>query len=446
MVIRIKSINQFKKVLVILLFTTVSIFVSFLFFHSIFDIYNLSNNVIVNIAILISIFCLVIIYIIQGTGLSFVYGAYFILAHLGWVITVAYFGEIEPHWFSPNYFYDVISMVGISIYTFLFGVLTISLFIKKKKKDKNIKIEHKGDQILFRTGFVFSIYYTIILILGILTGNINPLGTYDEFRNATFPGLEWGDFFFRIGIAICFATANKRQLLLFSIFLLIPSSIVFLAGSRGEVIYPLAAGIAILLVRGFRFKSKHIFIFCLLFFLIIPLIAQTRGAPLSEVTFEEVNLQFTEPIREAGAAVRPFVVTYGWFEAGEEHAYGMTYLLPFRNVLGYLPNVESFEYSGSRYNIGERTPALGYSILAEFYFNFGLLGIIFLPIFIGTLISYFELRFKTSQQLVFGGVLFAILLHNVRGTFAVLPYRITIVVVLICIYIIIKQYKKNSAA
>lgn len=46
----------------------------------------------------------------------------------------------------------------------------------------------------------------------------------------------------------------------------------------------------------------------------------------------------------------------------------------------------------NRYYIKDRVPGLGYSVLAEAYFNFGKLGLILIPVVIGMVLTFLEIE------------------------------------------------------
>lgn len=422
-------------------------FCGLLFLQITNNIYT-QREVIVSLSTLISIIGIYFLVKAQGISFASLYLIYLSLAHLGSVTSELLFPgafqnfrENVPSWFYSELLSDTVALVGISIYFFVVSAILSEKLIKVNENSDIYTLNNKGNKIYYQFGIGLISLYTVYLVYAVLSGNLNIFGTYGDYREARTEFYPWLVFFFRVGIAFSFANGNRKQLMFTSGLIAIPSFIVFMSGSRGEIIYPIAAGVVILFMRGFKPKKKHIMIGLLVFFFVIPVISQTRGSNFGEQSLAEIGLNFTDPFVEAGVILRPFINTYGWIQEGEPYAYGLTYLIPIQNMMSRLPGISRFPLEGSRYFLTERTPSQGYSTLAEAYFNFGLFGLFMWTSFIAWLLTFFRKKLLTFDGLALTGAVFSILNHNIRGHFLSVPAHLT---VLLMIFFIIKMLTKVS--
>lgn len=423
------------------LFLIMTTFTLALFLHTLKSV-QFQGDSIVLLATLISGLGIYFLLKIQGISFASVYLMYLSLAHLGTVTSELLFpGAFEnftenvPRWFYSDLLPDTVALVGISIYFFVVATLLCEKLIIQKSNKNQYDLESQGNKLYYYTGTVFILAYAGYLVFAILTGNMNISGTYAEYREARTSLYPWLVFLFRVGIAFSFANGTKKQLILTGGLISIPSFIVFMSGSRGEIIYPLAAGIVVLLMRGFKLQKKHILIGALVFFLIIPTIAQTRRTSFREHSIREIGINLTDPFVEAGVIIRPFMNTYGWIQGGEPYAYGRTYIIPIQNMLSRFPGISRFPLEGSRYFLTARTPTQGYSTLAEAYFNFGIAGLFIWTTLVAWLLTYFKKKLLNFEGLALSGAIYSILIHNIRGHFLSVPAYLTIILI---IYLTVK--------
>lgn len=436
-----------KRLLIDYTLICIMIIMTLLIFISFFEVINLSYKTVVILSTFISILGTYIVIKKRGFGFAAVYLMYMSLAHLGTVSTEMFFPgsfakfRVVPGWFNESNLYPVIHLVGISLSMFTFGTVCFTRNIKRQINKQRINLYSKGNQYIFYIGLIFILLYLFILLYGIFSGSIS-IETYADYRDSKLPGYVWFLFLFRIGVPFCFATGNLKQIRFTSLLLLLSTAIIFFAGSRGEIIYPLAIAITILFIRGMKINLKHITVFIIIFFLLIPIVAQTRG-DFSKLTEDDFELNFTDPFIEAGVIIRPYTETYNWLKAGEDLGYGKTYFIPVQRILGYLPYIKRPKLEGSRFFLKERTPTQGYSTLAEAYFNFGVLGIIIFPFLVSYIINkLYLLSYRSQEWLAYSGGLMVILLANIRGHFLSVPAHILILSIIFTACIFIHRYSE----
>lgn len=325
-----------------------------------------------------------------------------------------------------------IALAGIGVGVFVFvAIILSSLF--GRAVPTSLGLDERGDRGLYMVGMLLLIGGALYMVSGIAVG-ILPIGvTYEAFKAATLElsGYAYVLFALTSGLTMVAATGNRRELSIGILWFLVSGVILLATGNRGEVLYPVAAAVAVVTRRGYRPNLGAVFTFFVTLFFIVPFIRDIRNDPPSAVSGAMLRLQFTEPIVEIGFQLRTVVATLNWTFGGEQFANGGTYMLPIlRGASRIFPFIETPALQGNQMYIAGRLPTQGYSVIAEAYFNFGLLGILIVPAIIAAILVLLGERSTNSRSLAFAGAISGILITNVRNSFLFVPGQMILVVVL----------------
>ncbi|MGE6229108.1 O-antigen polysaccharide polymerase Wzy [Paenibacillus chitinolyticus] len=384
-------------------------------------------------------------------GFVGIYAIYLSLAHLGFVFVDLVFehsNEIMKtnynlDWFYKDYRLIAVSLSGISITCFVLCASFASKYKAVQNKRLAITNDRNNYQIIYMGGIALLVFSILFLMYNILTGNLPLFSGYMNYRTAMedVPGYSIMLFCLSTGITFAFASGTRKQIFWSAMIFIIPSLLLLISGNRGEVLYPLAAAIGVLFTRGIRINFKLILGALLLFNVVIPLLQQTRNQELTEFDIRETSVSFVDPMAEIGYTLRPLVYTVGWMQKGEEHAYGSSYLLPINRLASsFVPFIKKSELEGNYY-IKPRLPGQGYSVIAEAYFNFGLIGVIIVQIFLALFIVILGERSSNIPMLALFGAIMAILINNIRNTFIFVPGQLLLLVGIFCLFFFLGKRK-----
>lgn len=427
---------------------------------NIFGYINIATNSIKLYSFVTVILCMSLLYI-NRTLFTFngVYFFYFSLSVTGAMIADFFFenalGDFrysQLYWVrSPGMPYALsLSMIAIISYTTWTLIISRISLNRFKKHNKTFEFTN-SDNRLWITGTILLLYTVLYFLYNLTIGSLSLNMNYGEFRNVMdeLPGYSLVLFLLSTGISFSTATGNKKQLKITSIIFILIMLFMLITGNRGEIFYPLAAVLPILIIRGLRVKVKIVLTLCLIVFLVIPIVGNIRNVDKDELSIEDFQFKLYDPIVEIGYQLRPFVETVTWIDSGEDFAYGKSYLLPVQRIISrVIPFYPKPELENNRVNVKDRTPSQGYSVIAEAYFNFGFYGMIFIPLLIVLLLRFMADGARDLKSLAFAGAVFAILINNIRNSFIFVPgqviYTILIFLTAIIIPHLLNKYKNQS--
>ncbi len=438
---QILNFNEIKYLFHCLSFFFLALLTLILFYFLLSDL-TWNRDIILLLSLLSTLLSIIVIITSERHsifGFTGIYLTYLSIAHFGVIGSLIISPTSLDNFNSIDWVYhelilnaSVISGLGIAIYTI--SSQSINFFRKKEYDEKhyNSIFEMYSNNGIKYVGILLLLTCNIYLLVSFFAGNLPLNAPYAYYRAAIelLPSYKWFLFAFATSIPFLFSSVKKNEFKWLIPLVLIPSVGLLLTGNRGEVFFPLAAGIAVLNKKGYKFRLKHLLIGSIIFFLLIPGIRLTRSA--QDIRPDSVtNIRITDPFVEIGYTMRPFIETLRWFEAGEQHSYGKTYLLPFeRAFYGLFPFDERPKLTGSPYNLTERTPRQGYSVIAEAYHNFGISGVLLIMAFFGLLFSFTDSRPHSPKYLAIMGGIFAALVNNIRNSFIFVPAHIVLVIIL----------------
>lgn len=373
-------------------------------------------------------------------GLLFVYLIYLFLSCLSIPLVELFVEEpLKELSVTTSWYYSLYSEKSILI-SFIFVVvfcLYASLFTSKKRVEWHNALSLKDTQSTkyFVFGCTLIFLFFIFLSYQFATGNLPIFSSYGDYfsRLTNIPFYSNFIFIYSIGIISLLASTSAKNLKYSFLIIMIPGLLLLITGNRGELMYPLLAGIGILLVRGLKINIKLVLSLGIVFFIIIPLVGEVRNMDsLDEVN--ELSISPADPFITIGYTLRPLVFTVEWIENGEEYLYGESFIVPVqRGIANNIPGVEAISYEGKSYNYRDRLPTMGYSIIAESYHNFGVISsFIIVPLIIVLLL--FGEKSNTINRLIISGGIAAILINNVRNAFSYVPGQIIMLLLLVIIF------------
>lgn len=366
-------------------------------------------------------------------SLSFLFSLALILFHLGNVIVVGggfYTSEFIQHLMIYRYGEDVAKPA--IIYSIWFVLIFIMGCIFSLDDEKEIETEdYDTDCITYSSKYLACRTTGCILILISILPSLYVLFLmararlemgYAEIYNVDYSfhgfSLGWltnllipGIFLFLVGI-------NKhRKLFLGSTYLVIfyYAIYMFLSGRRADGFLVI---MSVLILRNYFYKVKFrlpTVVLCWIGIVSLTFIAQTRGQgiTISEMFFSFISSIFHfdvlwDLLLELGGTIRSPMLVMEVMNHYPQYRLGLTYLLsPIAAVLnglridGALNDFISFYSFLSSPNkqdiIGTAINNMGGSAIAEWYFNFGKIGIFLVP-FLSKVILYAEKKYESLSD------------------------------------------------
>jgi len=430
------GVNMIKRknlvTLCLLLITILIYFYSY--FKEVYDV-----KVFTVILIISLIFTLLTLYK-NRNGLLMVYLAYLTLSCAGIPIVELFTdGPLKALPLNTEWYYlkskdkaILISYIFITIYSLL-SVLFTSFIKKDNQNIYNLKEVYSKKY--FILGMVLSISFFVFLIFQFVTGNLPLFSTYQYYFSMLSNIKYYPTFIFLYAVAVVciFASSTTKQLKLGVVIILLPGILLLLTGNRGELLYPVLAGVGVLIIRGVKLNYRLVLILSMIFFILIPLIKEVRNLEnINEIN--DLGISLADPFLTIGYTLRPIVFTVDWIDHGEDFIYGESFYVPVqRGIANNIPKMKPIDYYGKPYNYRERLPTMGYSIIAETYHNFGILGSFLVAPVIVLLLLLGE-AVPTPLRLVISGGIAAILINNIRNAFSFVPGQIVMLLLLLIIY------------
>ncbi len=430
------------------LYFLISFFIFSLALVSLFVYWNITISYkIVVVSVTLLVFSTLLILYKKQAGFLAVYLFYLFLTNYGIFLVNVFvdnpFTEYQGvvSWYYNN-FKMILILTSIALISFSFGSLAL-IFFKKNHKNKKLEIEQSGNLHFFIFGVILIILFTLQYFYYILTGKLS-LENYASYIS----GIEELRFYtiglalYSIGIAFSFANTNRSNIKYLVILLLPTISTLLISGNRGEVFYPLLSAFGVLIIRNFRINTRIILLLISTFFLIIPLIKNTRNSGI--LNSESIDIKWFSSIVEIGYTLRPLGYTYEWIKNGENYSFGMSYIAPFQNIVSnFIPLIDRVDYYNVGYGFRYRLPGMGYSVVAESYYNFGVVGIVLVMLLVSFICWKLSNANSFIQLSIFTAIV-SILINNVRNAFSFVPAHILIILSVSLIVLFIQKNSKGE--
>lgn len=325
-----------------------------------------------------------------------------------------------------NYFYGAYEDKYISLSLLALSIMLLMMLSKQNKEStKTTYVVQPPNRVFYILGLLLLCLFTLYITFKAITGAI-PFGNYELYKEIVSHDslqnyLQKG--YFMCSVFICSAGSKKQILLAFLLFLL-PSGILLAAGNRNDILFPFLIGIGIYSVRFNKTPKLLITSLALFVFVVSPFLVSYRTGNIENS--ESLKDNFTEKMGESffelGGQLAPVSSTFYWLENGEDYALGQTYSYSIYALIGGTINSNiRYQYENSPYCIGSRLPGFGYAMSAEVYYNWGIIGIILIYLFLGKFISRYEVQrhnLSSTQDYLKYGFLMLWILILVRNAFA----------------------------
>ena len=205
--------------------------------------------------------------------------------------------------------------------------------------------------------------------------------------------------YYLLGLGLVFAsTGHERTLpkaayVLFAIF----AAIAFPIGLRGEVLFPLAAGLGVLAYRRKLPGWKSTLVLATALLVPITVVSQTRQEGLGNAG-TALSFSPLAGLAELGRSLQVLQVTIAWHGTNQEpFMLGSTYWTPtVDQVRKYVLRASPADYTTNIHymstEVSERVGNIGGSVIAEGYHNFGPWGAVLILFLWGVFIASLENR------------------------------------------------------
>jgi len=274
---------------------------------------------------------------------------------------------------------------------------------------------------------------TWFTLIGTSFGLGTLVGSYMTYRDAEeqvggIIAMLW----FALGFGIVLlATAQTTMLTraansVFALFALIALPL----GMRGEVLFPLAAGLVARGTAG-RAPSRRVVLSAVAILLVlIPTLKQIRSVGLASIGARQEVSSPWEAFIELGGSLQPVQKMVAWRVEGDRPTHGSTYLAPLERLLPYFipgtPRLTAAEDPRLMNSVMQSTVGeIGFSPIAESFWNFGAIGVVMAMGLVGIVTSSID-RLRGTAGRFATAVVMVPLLINVRNSFTPLPAQLLV--------------------
>ena len=372
---------------------------------------------------------------LSNTNLYFIYS---VLSLFGLVLLLPFFPELRNmrseytmSFLNSNLLKKaiLISIIGLIVY-----VLSTIFFVKlKNKKNKLDEQETNNTEMTIENSCNKKIagFFTLILIISLFYFSYYIIAHYNYIFNYSIRVTVSNSIFnyFTIIMALSFVLiisfGNKNQIIKGIIIFGLCAIINFLLGNRGEIYYPIFAGIAVYSKRNGKFNKKIVFLGLISSLLLISFVRVYRNHDFSINTIANSfspTTSISESIGEMGFQIAPFTYMLEYLENTKNFQHGKTFVYSIKVFLSrHIPLIRP-PVDNSPESIVGIMPASGFGFtnLGEFYYNFGLIGVILFSVAISKYLVDFS-KIKGKYLTIFNDLFFVEIIALVRNSSSTLP-------------------------
>ncbi len=342
-------------------------------------------------------------------------------------------------WFYTPYTKEAIILTGMGFVSCGIGILTALLWGTKRARSVPAAVSPEGasiDRAFLVTGF------TLVLVsvcgwflIAARAGGVGIFfGSYETFLAVVGESIALTLTYYGINVGMVFLAAARPVTLrrvAFAIFCLW-GLIALPLGLRGEVLFPGLTALVIMAKIRPPFSAKVAFLLGLLLLSSIAALREVRQVGVQNVGATTVSASPLDALTELGSSLRPVSEVVYWRATGDQFMYGATYWAPFDRALAKVipgrdwklpPAEEDPRILGSLATM-RGDGAIGFSVVAEAYYNFGPVGVCVIMALIGLLLGRLDLWPPTMGRQVLLGVILVPMLVEVRNDFTAVPFQI----------------------
>ncbi|HNH81739.1 MAG TPA: O-antigen polysaccharide polymerase Wzy [Acidobacteriota bacterium] len=257
-------------------------------------------------------------------------------------------------------------------------------------------------------------------------------GSYESFLLATSDtNLSW--LYFGIGFGLVWlACTTEKRIKQVGLGAFIGWALIALPlGLRGEVLFP---GVTywVLSRRSETQKSAwKVAILGLCLLSVISALRVIREVGVENVQLASLTASPSEAMVELGSSLRPVSTVVTWTENGDEFLNGASYWAPIdRALVWVIPgwgrvNAEDDDRI-LNVQVMKRVGPIGFSPVAEAYYNFGPLGVVIAMMITGWLIGWISGFADSPLNRALLGVTFLPVLIQIRNSFVAVPFQLIV--------------------
>ena len=217
--------------------------------------------------------------------------------------------------------------------------------------------------------------------------------SYGEFLNATesYPR-PWLTFGIAIGVTLA-AIDLKQRTSRITLGLFIAWALIALPiGIRSDVMFPAAGALAAQGWKLYRIPVRYFIGGAIVMLCVASLLREVRAEGITKVDWRWEVVSPANALKELGQSLRPTYETIRWLQDGDQRLGGESFWSPIeRGFLRLFPLQQRLEVDDDRQLIelvNKRVGPIGFSPIAEAYYNFGTIGVPLVMGVIGLLVGF----------------------------------------------------------
>lgn len=398
---------------------------------------------------------------VYKSGLLMVFYCYNILCHNGFVIArffdesyVTFQSTISMSFLYNAYYHESIFIANIVLLAFAFGndiVLKgqpVSAYYWYIETEVNDEGNRKADIV----GIIALLIGTAYIAILILRGGLFLAG-YNTFLNAADGNTVYGFMVVitSLSMALILAAGTKRGIVIGLIIYAFLTLLQFSVGNRGEVMYSAVVCFALYSIRFKNIRLKHVLIILAVSIVVIPIVRISRELRIGGYMFNPIT-SLLDVFCEEGIQISPFthMVSYVKSTDGPSHVWGMTYINDFVAFIARRLGTES-PFAVKEYIIKSIMPrkGMGFSMIAELYYNFTVVGAIVLYFIFARIINKVDWKMYnnlyTDNQKIVISMLIVELINLTRNDASTMPLYLTFTAILSLAFILLSGGTKKAS-
>ena len=206
---------------------------------------------------------------------------------------------------------------------------------------------------------------------------------------------------------------------------------VLLLGHRGAILFPVAGAAASLGLQRRLLSPFKALIAAVILLGLIAAIRELRRTGVREADDLAVSVSPVDGLMELGSSLRPVREAFLWIQQGDEYSRGASFWAPFDRALyhvipGWSRPAAELDERLLKNIVEQRAGAIGFSNLAESYYNLGPWGVLLEFMAIGFLFGKMDFWPARAHLQTIAGVCLIPLLVHVRNTFTPVPAQVIV--------------------
>lgn len=395
---------------------------------------------------------------ITTLGCAHIFILYILVSSFGYDLLVLFGGDLFFDTISSirhaylDYFNKANALCYIGVAVLVYGISSIQ---KSNISDpitlkKRLSFDSLERRLYLQLCLAIISLYSFILLMSVVTGRL-PLTNYADVKDwfSTQPFLSY---LLRLAwVAIptyIYFAESKQEYISFFIPLGIMFLILMITGNRNEILYPAAVAVGISIWKRCYFQGKTklpkliIVGILIVVFVLNPLISSTRQSGLSISNLITGSFGVSDVLLELGQQLNPFsIILYALDQEITSFKYGMTLIVPTVSILslnlmwGTSIFNDSIEYNPTVVLNHLGHYGRGFSCIAEFYYNFGMIGMIVCLFIIGRYMGKRENATFSKRKILFYFQIMPLLMVFSRN---ILGYNVLIIIFALALNLLVQ--------